>query len=40
MTIPNESIPAALAEELAAFHRGQDAAMSRWAEGYGTFLRC
>jgi hypothetical protein len=35
MTISNESIPAALAEELAAFHRGQDAAMSRWAEGYG-----
>jgi phosphoketolase len=35
MTIPNESIPAALAEELAAFHRGQDAAMSQWAEGYG-----
>jgi hypothetical protein len=35
MTIPNGSIPAALAEELAAFHRGQDAAMRQWAAGYG-----
>jgi len=35
MTGPDESISAASAEEMASHYRRQDAAMDRWAEGYG-----